>query len=435
MAMKVALHNLGCPVNFAETSTLAEKFLEQGYEQVSFNEKADVYVINTCTVTHEADRKGRRNIKKARKLNPDATIIVVGCYAQMQPGKIASIQGVDLVLGNNEKFNITGYLDHHKTNNGWDERPEIHTSKVDEMVSFHPAFSRGDRTRSFLKVQNGCDYHCAYCTISMARGKSRNPRIDQLVGQARTIARAGIKEIILTGINIGDFGKSTGETFRELIGQLDQVAGIERYRIASIEPNLLYDEIIRFVAQSEKFLPHFHVPLQSGSNDILKKMRRRYSREFFHDKLRQIKSHIPDAFVGVDVIAGFPGEDDARFRETFDFLEKLDASYYHVFPYSLRPHTPAARMEGQVHGSIIKERSEKLQSLAHSKIMSFYSRHLGETRKVLFEKYRLNGKMFGYTDNYIKVETAYDPAWAGKIAKIRLKSINEQGNVEAENGG
>jgi len=431
MAMKVALHSLGCPLNFAETSTLAEKFLEQGYEQVSFSEKADVYVINTCTVTHEADRKGRRNIKKAKKLNPQATIIAVGCYAQMQPEKIAAIQGIDLVLGNNEKFDVIEYLQNHRK----DKSPEIHTSDTDEMVVFHPAYSRGDRTRSFLKVQNGCDYHCAYCTISQARGKSRNPNIARLVEQAHSIARADIKEIILTGINIGDFGKSTGETLQELIEQLDKVSGIERYRIASIEPNLLYEEIIRFVAQSQKFLPHFHVPLQSGSNEILKKMRRRYTREFFQDKLEQIKTQIPDAFVGVDVIAGFPGEDEAKFRETYQFLQKLDASYYHVFPYSTRPYTPAARMNGQVHGNVIKPRSEQLQNLACQKIMAFYRQHLGEKRKVLFEKHPQNGKMYGYTDNYIKVETAYDPSWAGKITKTRLKRINDQGNVETENGG
>ncbi|MBS3777366.1 MAG: tRNA (N(6)-L-threonylcarbamoyladenosine(37)-C(2))-methylthiotransferase MtaB [Bacteroidales bacterium] len=428
MAKKIALHNLGCPLNFAETSTLAEKFQEQGYEQVPFSEKADVYVINTCTVTHEADRKSRRSVKKARKLNPEAKIVVAGCYAQVQPEKIAALKGVDLILGNDEKFSIVNFIENESKNEG----PEIHISDSDKMLRFHPAYSLGDRTRSFLKVQNGCDYHCSYCTIPMARGKSRNPGIDHLVEEARTIADSGVKEIILTGINIGDFGKTTGETFPELIQRLESVPGIERYRIASIEPNLLNDDIIRFVSQSEKFLPHFHIPLQSGSNDILKKMKRRYTREFFHDKLQQIKKQVPDAFVGVDVIVGFPGESEERFQETFEFLQKLDASYYHVFPYSPRPHTTAARMEGQVHGNIIKPRSEKLQKLAHRKIMKFYRQHLGEKRKVLFESYSQNGKMTGYTDNYIHVETDYHPAWAGKIKAVTLKDINDQENVEIE---
>jgi threonylcarbamoyladenosine tRNA methylthiotransferase MtaB len=426
MAMKVALDNLGCPVNFAETSTLAEKFLEKGYEQVPFSESADVYVINTCSVTHEAERKSRRSVRKARKLNPEATIVVAGCYAQLQPEKIASIEGVDLVLGNDEKFDIFDYLDHYRK----EGKAKIHISNEDELLTFHPSHSRGDRTRSFLKVQNGCDYRCSYCTIPLARGKSRNPAIGHLVEEARTIANSGVKEIILTGINMGDFGKSTGESFPELIKRLESVPGIERYRMASIEPNLLSQDIIRFVSRSDKFLPHFHIPLQSGSNDILKKMKRRYTREFFHDKLQQIKDHIPDAFVGVDIIVGFPGEDEDRFRETFEFLQKLDASYYHVFPYSPRPYTEAARMEGQVHGNIIKPRSEIIQNLASQKIMDFYKQHLGEKRKVLFEQHNQNGKIHGYTDNYIKTETDYHPSWTGKIKEVVLKDINDRGNVE-----
>ena len=426
--MKVALDNLGCPLNFAETCTLAEQFLNQGYEQVPFSEKADVYVINTCSVTHEADRKSRRSVKKARKLNPGAKIVVAGCYAQLQPQKIAALEGVDLILGNDEKFNILDYIEDYSKNIS----PDIHLSNSDEMVKFHTSHSRGDRTRSFLKVQNGCDYRCSYCTIPLARGKSRNPPIDQLVDQAQTIANSGVKEIILTGINMGDFGKTTGESFPELIKRLESVPGIERYRMASIEPNLLSDDIIRFVSRSEKFLPHFHIPLQSGCNDILKKMKRRYTREFFHDKLQQIKEQIPDAFVGVDVIVGFPGEDEDKFRETFEFLQKLDASYYHVFPYSPRPYTEAARMEGQVHGNIIKPRSEIIQNLASQKIMNFYRQHLGEKRKVLFEKYNQNGKIHGYTDNYIKTETDYHPSWTGKIKEVTLRNINDQGNVEIE---
>jgi len=428
MAMKVALHTRGCPLNFAETSTLARKFLEQGYEQVNFNEKADIYVINTCTVTSNADKQSKKDIKKARNLNPEATIIVVGCYAQLHPEKIAAIEGVDLIPGNYGKFDILEYLKKYKKN----ETPQTHASEPEDLVKYHPSYSLDDRTRSFLKVQEGCDYGCSYCTIPLARGKSRNQSIKSLIEEAQTIANSGIKEIILTGINIGDFGRSTGETFPELIKQLENVSGIERYRIASIEPNLLNDDIIRFVSQSEKFLPHFHIPLQSGCNEILAKMKRRYNRDFFQDKIQQIKKQIPDAFIGVDVIVGFPGENDVKFRETFEFLQNLDASYYHVFPYSIRPNTSAARMKGQVNGEIIKQRSKKLQDLAEKKIMAFYKEHLGEKRKVLFENNNQHGKIFGYTDNYIRIEKNYNHEWAGEIKKVALKQINNQGNVEGE---
>ncbi|MCF8336291.1 MAG: tRNA (N(6)-L-threonylcarbamoyladenosine(37)-C(2))-methylthiotransferase MtaB [Bacteroidales bacterium] len=428
MATKVALHTRGCPMNFAETSTLAGQFQEQGYEQVKFNEKADIYVINTCTVTGEADRKSKRAVRKARKLNPEAIIIAVGCYAQLHPEKIAAMKGVDIVLGNNEKFNILDYLDQYREK----ERPEIHTSVRNDMVTFHSSYSLGDRTRSFLKVQDGCDYGCAYCTIPLARGKSRNQSIKSLVEEARTIAKSGVQEIILTGINTGDFGRSTGETFQELIRRLENVPGIERYRIASIEPNLLHDDIIRFVSQSEKFLPHFHIPLQSGCNAILAKMKRRYNRELFRDKVKQIKNHMPGAFVGVDVIAGFPGEDEQKFEETYKFLQNLDASFYHVFPFSRRPSTPAVQMEDQVPAEKIKQRSKQLQMLAKRKSMMFYRRHLGEERKVLFEHHNYNGKIFGYTDNYIKIEKDYRPDLAGKIKKVALQQINKQGNVEGK---
>lgn len=426
--MKVALHTRGCPMNFAETSTLAGKFREQGYEQVKFNEKADVYVINTCTVTGNADKQSKKDIRKARNRNPEAKIIVVGCYAQIYPEKIAAINGVDLVLGNREKFNALGYLNQYREK----EEPEIHTSDPNELVKFHPAYSLGDRTRSFLKVQDGCDYACTYCTIPLARGESRNQSIESLVEEARTIANSGVKEIILTGINTGDYGQSTGESFEELIHRLENVPGIERYRIASIEPNLLHEDIISFVAQSEKFLPHFHIPLQSGSNAILAKMKRRYNREFFRDKVKQIKQHIPGAFVGVDVIVGFPGENEEKFREAYEFLQNLDASFYHVFPYSRRPHTTAARMEGQVPAEEIKQRSQQLQMLAEKKSMMFYRQHLGEEREVLFENHNQNGKIFGYTDNYIKIEKDYHPNLGGKIKKVTLRRINHQGHVEGE---
>jgi len=428
MGKKVALHTLGCPLNFAETSTLARKLLSQGYERVNFNRKADIYVINTCTVTSNADKQSKKKIKKARNLNPEARIIVVGCYAQLQPEEAASIKGVDLVLGNSGKFSIADYLEKQ----GKNERTEIQTSTCNGLAEYHPSYSIDSRTRSFLKVQEGCDYGCTYCTIPLARGKSRNQSIESLLEQARNIAASGVKEIILTGINIGDFGRSTGETFTGLIKQLENVEGIKRYRISSIEPNLLDEEIIRFVSRSEKFLPHFHIPLQSGCNGILAKMRRKYNREFFRDKIEQVKQHIPSAFVGVDVVVGFPGEDEEKFKETFEFLENLDAGFYHVFPFSKRPNTPAAEMDYQIPLEVIKQRSKILQALAEKKQMNFYKKHLGEKRKVLFESCNQNGKIFGYTDNYIKIEKKYHPDLAGKIKKVSLKQINPQGNVEGE---
>ena len=426
--MKVALHTRGCPLNFAETSTLARKFLQQGYEQVNFNQSADFYVINTCTVTNNADKQSKKDIKKARNLNPNATIIVVGCYAQLYPEKIAAIKGVDIVPGNYGKFNIHEYLEKYEK----DKKQKIHTSIPEDLVKTHPSCSMGDRTRSFLKVQEGCDYGCSYCTIPLARGKNRNQSIASLIEQAKTIANSGIKEIILTGINLGDFGSSTGETFLELIEQIENVPGIERYRIASIEPNLLSEDIIRFVSQSEKFLPHFHIPLQSGCNEVLAKMKRRYNREFFQDKIQQIKKQIPDAFIGVDVIVGFPGENAEKFNETLKFLQTLDVSFYHVFPYSQRPNTQAATMEEQVPFEKIKQRCEKLQEIAEMKKLKFYRQHLGEKREVLFESHNQNGKIFGYTDNYIRIETNYNSEWTGEIKKVVLKQINNQGNVEAE---
>ncbi|MEF8811180.1 MAG: tRNA (N(6)-L-threonylcarbamoyladenosine(37)-C(2))-methylthiotransferase MtaB [Bacteroidales bacterium] len=423
--MRVAFHTLGCKLNFAETSTLAGKFLDQGYERVDFNEEADVYVINTCSVTSKADRKSKEAIKKARNQNPEAKIVVAGCYAQLQSEKIAGIEGVDIILGSNEKFRILEYLKNHESQ----EQPEIHTCALDDSVKYYPSFSLGDRTRSFLKIQDGCDYACSYCTVPLARGKSRNQSIGSILDEARCIAGSGIKEVVLTGVNIGDFGKSTGESFYDLINQLEKIEGIDRFRISSIEPNLLNDEIIRFVARSEKFLPHFHIPLQSGCNEILGKMKRRYRRELFEDRIAQIKKHIPGAFIGVDVIVGFPGEDRDKFRETFQFLENLDASYYHVFSYSQRPGTSAAEMSRQVPGNEIKHRSREIQQLAEEKKQKFYRQHLGEKRKVLFENTSDNGSITGFTDNYIKVEADGNENLHGKIRNTVLKKINNQGNV------
>jgi threonylcarbamoyladenosine tRNA methylthiotransferase MtaB len=423
---KVALHTLGCKLNFAETSTIARDFSDVGYERVDFNEKADVYVINTCSVTNKADKKSQEAVKKARNKNPDAKVIVVGCFAQLQPGKIASIPGVDLVLGSNEKFHVTEYLDQlnmpgHKT--------EVHSCGLTNNLEFEPSYSAGDRTRSFLKVQDGCDYVCTYCTIPMARGKSRNANISAIVEQAKKIGDSGTREIILTGVNIGDFGKSTGDRFFDLIRELDQVESVERYRISSIELNLLTDEIIELVASSKKFMPHFHIPLQSGCNDILAKMKRRYNRELFEERVKRVKAIIPDAFIGVDVIVGFPGETNELFNTTHEFLEQLDASYYHVFSFSARPNTPAADMKGKVPAQEIKTRSKILQQLAEKKKLEFYQNNLGTSREVLFEGTAKNKKMEGFTDNYIKTEAAYNPDIAGTIKKVKLESVNESGNV------
>ncbi len=426
---KIAFHTLGCKLNFAETSTIARQFTEHGYQKVNFNEKADIYVINTCSVTQKADKKSEQAVKKARNLNPDSKIIVVGCYAQLQPETLASIKGVDLILGHREKFRAFDYIEKTISKK---ESPEIHTCKLNEINNYHHAYSQGDRTRSFLKVQDGCDYFCTYCTIPFARGRSRNQEIKEIIKQAEKIAGAGIKEIILTGVNIGDFGKTTNESFLDLLKNLSKVKNIKRYRISSIEPDLLTSEIIGFISQSEKFLPHFHIPLQSGCNDILDKMNRKYNRELFQDKVNQIRKKIPDAFIGVDVIVGFPGEDEKKFKITEQFLQETDASYYHVFPFSERPNARAAKMNHKVPGHIIKKRARILQSLAEKKQKKFYRRHLGENRPVLFEHYNKEGKMFGFTDNYIKVETNYNENLAETIKEVRLIDLNKHNNVEIQ---
>jgi len=422
---KVAFHTLGCKLNFAETSSIARKFTDNGYERVDFDESADIYIINTCSVTKKADKKSEQFIKKARNQNPYAQIVVMGCYAQLQTEKIASIEGVDLILGSNEKFRVKEYLENREKTG----RPEIHSCNIEDAADYFPSFSYGDRTRSFLKIQDGCDYHCSYCTIPLARGNSRNQSIQSIVEEATEIGQTDVKEIILTGVNIGDFGKTTGESFLELIKSLDQVEGIERIRISSIEPNLLTNEIIYFVNHSEKFLPHFHTPLQSGCNEILAKMRRRYKRELFQERVAYIRKEIPDAFIGVYVIVGFPGEDEKKYRETYQFLENLDASFYHVFSYSQRPNTPAASMSNQIPKSIIIQRSRELQQLAEKKRMDFYRQNIGATRPVLFESHQKKNKMFGFTDNYIKIELPYSHELTEKIKEVRLKGVNENGNV------
>jgi len=405
---------------------MARTLKGRGYELVDFNEKADVYIVNSCSVTAKADKKSEQAIRKARNRNQQATVVMVGCYAQLQPAKIAGLEGVDLILGNDEKSRLPEYLEQFDKTR-W---PEPHTCPAFLDRDFFPAYSHGDRTRSFLKVQDGCDYRCSYCTIPLARGRSRNQSIASTVNQAREIAQGGVKEIILTGVNIGDFGKSTHESFTGLIRALEKIRGIERIRISSIEPNLLSDEIIDLVAGSGKFLPHFHIPLQSGSDEILGYMRRRYKREHFLRRIQSIREKLPSAFIGVDVIVGFPGEDEHRFIQTMNFLKELDVSYYHAFSFSSRPATPAYTMEKEVPANIIKERSMEVQQLAEEKKEDFYRKHLGQSRRVLFENMIQNGNIQGFTDNYIRVEIPYMPGLQGQIQEVYLQDYHKQGMIK-----
>jgi threonylcarbamoyladenosine tRNA methylthiotransferase MtaB len=425
---KIAFHTLGCKLNFAETSTISRSFPEEEFERVPANTKADVYIINTCSVTDAADRKCRQAIKKFISLSPEALIAVVGCYAQLKPEEISSIPGVDLVLGTNEKFDIAEYLKNYKKKSV----PEIHSCDLSASNSFHQSFSLGDRTRSFLKVQDGCDYNCSYCTIPMARGGSRNPEISTIITEAQKIAESGIKEIVLTGVNIGDFGRSTGSSFYELLKELSKVEGIERYRISSIEPNLLTDEIIELAAERGKILPHFHIPLQSGSNKILALMRRRYKREVFADRVRTVIQKIPGAGIGVDVIVGFPGETASDFEDTFSFLSELPLSYLHVFTFSERPGTIAENMAGKVLHEEKEARSKRLISLSESRSKSFYEQNIGSVSKVLFERNRSDGSITGFTSNYIRVEYPWQSKLAGEIKTVELKSLSGSGRICVE---
>jgi len=416
---KVAFFTLGCKLNFAETSTIARSFEDEGFERVNFDQKADIYVINTCSVTEAANKKSRSAIKKAIKTSPTAMIIVVGCYAQLKPQEIAQIEGVDVILCQQDKFKVLDYIKQLEKK----ENPVIQTCSIDDIEDFDSSYSFGDRTRSFLKVQDGCDYKCSYCTIPLARGKSRNSPIKKILDQTIEIAEKGIKEIILTGVNIGDFGKSTGETFFELIQQLDQIQGIERFRISSIEPNLLHDDIIRFVARSQKFVPHFHIPLQSGSNRILALMQRRYKREILANRIAKIKEAMPHAGIGVDVITGFPDETEFDFLDTYTFLNGLDISYLHVFSYSERENTKAIEIKNKINPKEIARRSEKLHQLNLIKKEQFIRKHLNTKRPVLFESFNHNGIISGFTDNYIRVQSAYNKDIANKVMLVQLKDL------------
>lgn len=430
-----AFHTLGCKLNFAETSTIARQLTEAGYEKVSFDDKADIYVINTCSVTENADRECKLHVKRAMKANPEGLVVIVGCYAQLKPEEISQIEGVDLVLGAKEKFNILSYLDDLEKS---ENEGIVHSCEIEETDFFIGSYSIGDRTRAFLKVQDGCDYKCTYCTIPLARGISRSDTIENVLRNAREISQKDIKEIVLTGVNIGDYGKGEfgnkkhEHTFLDLISELDKVEGIERIRISSIEPNLLKDESIELVSRSRSFVPHFHIPLQSGSDDLLKKMKRRYLTKLYKDRVAKIRQVMPHAAIGVDVIVGFPGETEELFMETYNFLNELPITYLHVFTYSERENTEAAAMGGIVPISERKKRNKMLRILSEKKKMAFYQTQLGKTLPVLWEHENKDGKMFGFTENYVRVQKDYDAASVNQIEFLNLEKILSDGTVSVQ---
>ncbi len=402
---------------------------DHGLRKVDFDKGADIYVINTCSVTENADKKCRKIVREAKRYNAHASVVVVGCYAQLKPKEISEIPGVSMVLGANEKFNLVQHLSEIETKPLEDTRAVVYNENIKETNIFIPGFSVGDRTRSFLKVQDGCDYFCSFCTIPLARGKSRSNTIAETIAVAREVAETEVKEVVLTGVNIGDFGSGTDEDFFGLVKELDKIDGIERFRISSIEPNLITNEIIDFVAGSKKFVPHFHIPLQSGDNELLKKMRRKYLRELYVDRVAHIKRIMPHCAIGVDVIVGFPGETDEKFMETYRFIQELDVSYLHVFPYSERANTTARKMSGVVPQEVRLERSKMLRSLSAKKRRHFYEQHIGEVRQVLFEAEPDNGMMHGFTENYIKVEMPFDPLTVNEIVPVKLEHIGVSGNM------
>ena len=423
---KVALHTLGCKLNFSESSTIARQFGEAGYARVTLDEGADVVVVNTCSVTDQADKKCRNIVRKAKNLNPDAYVAVLGCYAQLKPKEIAEIPGVNLVLGANEKFNL---LDHLEKNH---EPGTAIAGKIKETRDFVPSFSSGDRTRTFLKVQDGCNYFCSFCTIPLARGRSRSASIEETIVEANNVARTDAREVVLTGVNIGDFGTPNGESFYELIQELEKIDGIDRFRISSIEPNLLSNEIIDFCATSKKFVPHFHIPLQSGSDNVLKSMRRRYLTNLYKDRIQRIHDNFEDACIGVDVIVGFPGESLERFQETFDFLHDLNIAYLHVFTYSERANTTAIRIEEVIPMDVRHQRSKQLRMLSLKKKRAFYESQLGKTKPVLFEHENHDGKMYGFTSNYVKVAVPYQEGLVNQIHPLLLEKIDSDGMVNGQ---
>ena len=431
MKKKVAFYTLGCKLNFSETSTIARSFQEEGFERVDFSEKADMYVINTCSVTENADKRFKNIVKQAQKLNSDAFVAAIGCYAQLKPEELASVDGVDLVLGATEKFKIADYINDLSKN----DYGNIHSCEIEEANFYVGSYAIGDRTRAFLKVQDGCDYKCTYCTIPLARGISRSDTLENLVKNATEIAAQDIKEIVLTGVNIGDYGKGEfgnkkhEHTFYDLVEALDKIEGIHRLRISSIEPNLLKNKTIDFVANSNSFVPHFHIPLQSGSDEILKLMRRRYLSGLYVDRVNKIKQVMPDACIGVDVIVGFPGETDELFLETYHFLNKLDISYLHVFTYSERDNTVAAEMENVVPIKVRNKRSKMLRSLSVKKRRAFYESQIGTARTVLFEADNKEGYIIGFTENYVKVKAPWNPELVNKLKDVELTKIDDDGLV------
>ena len=429
--IKVAFHTLGCKLNFAETSTIARQFVNSGYERVPFNATAEVYVINTCSVTENADKECKKIVKQALKQSPDAFVCIVGCYAQLKPEEIAKINGVDLVLGATEKFRIIDYINDLNKK----QFTEIHSCEIENANVFTSAYSIGDRTRAFLKVQDGCDYSCTYCTIPLARGISRSDSLSNVLNNASQIAQKGIKEIVLTGVNIGDYGKGENgnkkheHTFLELVKALDNVQGIERYRISSIEPNLLKNETIDFVSKSDKFVPHFHIPLQSGSNKILNLMKRRYLRELYSDRVTTINHLIPECCIGVDVITGFPGETEEDFMDTYNFLNQLDIAYLHVFTYSERVNTDAALYPNAVNMVDRKRRTKMLRILSSKKKTAFYNKFKNTTQEVLFEFEQKNDRIYGYSRNYLRVSVPFDANLANQKREVKIGKIDADGNL------
>ena len=428
---KVAFYTLGCKLNFSETSTIARDFVNEGFSRVEFDQPADVYVINTCSVTDNADKRFKTIVKSALKTNPEAYLIAVGCYAQLKPEELAAVDGVDLVLGATEKFNVTSYINDLTKN----DIGEVHSCEIEDANFYVGSYSIGDRTRAFLKVQDGCDYKCTYCTIPLARGISRSDTLENVLKNAKEIADQDIKEIVLTGVNIGDYGKGEfgnkkhEHTFLDLVKALDQVEGIHRLRISSIEPNLLKDETIDFVSQSNSFVPHFHIPLQSGSDDLLKLMSRRYLTQLYTNRIERIKQTMPNACIGVDVIVGFPGETDEHFLETYNYLNGLDISYLHVFTYSERANTKAADMEGVVPKNVRAKRSKMLRGLSAKKRRAFYESQIGNELTVLFESENKKGFIHGFTENYVKVKAPWNPELINTFHKIKLTKIDEDGLV------
>ena len=431
---KVAFYTLGCKLNFSETSTIARNFTDEGFERVDFEEVADIYVVNTCSVTENADKQFKQVVRKAMKLNDKAFVAAVGCYAQLKPEELAAVDGVDLVLGATEKFKITDYLNDLSKN----DFGEVHSCEISEADFYVGSYSIGDRTRAFLKVQDGCDYKCTYCTIPLARGISRSDALENVLQNAKEISQQNIKEIVLTGVNIGDYGKGEfgnkkhQHTFLDLVQALDKVDGIERLRISSIEPNLLKNETIEFVSKSRIFVPHFHIPLQSGSNEILKLMKRRYQREIYVERVNKIREVMPHACIGVDVIVGFPGESDEFFIETYNFLSNLDISYLHVFTYSERDNTEAATMENVVSANVRAKRSKMLRGLSVKKRRAFYESQIGSNKTVLFESENKEGYIHGFTENYVKVKTPWNPELVNTLQNINLTRIDDDGSVRIE---